>query len=755
MRKWISLFVVLCMVFSICALTAYAEAPADAPAMEGESAEGDSENGESAADAGAGDSAEDAAPAEGESAADAGAGDSAEDAAPAEGESAADAGAGDSAVDAAAAGGESAGGESSGDSTGSTTETDTVITVLEPVTMDELIIGPEGYEFTTDVYTGKLEIDPSAEITSTYPVLCFFEESESVENGAVIGGVQFVSDYDEVAAIIHTNDVHGHLDVEPYVKGLADEMKASGDYSLVLTVSGGDIYGGGEAVAGSYRGEFIPQIVDLIYDVIVPGNNDYTINGDASQNLLLTSLYNNTQTLNANAATYEDGLAMGDYASAYEASIGNELFAEIYDKVALNDDGSLDMSGTGLVNIEEGGIRPYDYKTTFTTANGTVIGIFGVTDNGGAIERGLQSTGTIVNAQESVDELLADGATVIVGIGHTGWLGEEATAVSVNDTNSWQVANQVSNLDVFVDAHTHSIIGEGQGCLVGDDPTMVNQAESFGTCIGVMYLYLKDGKVVAVDANVINDMEGITPDADIQALVDRDLAKVKEDFGKPIAYTEYFLNAERMSANNDGGSVRANETNLGDLMTDVIRDACSEQMGVDYDFCAYFGYWLRASIEPGDITLESIQSVFANPTVLYYETYTGQDVLDMVNRGLSTVYPEGEGQAFLQYSGVEVTYTYNAGGTGTPVTIKIGDTLVYDAANGGLQVAEDWTCEGILNLTGGEIDSYTGDMANWICSDKEQVQQLVGDWFQNHTEDDYTIYPNTIAPGGRVVEVEG
>jgi len=124
--------------------------------------------------------------------------------------------------------------------------------------------------------------------------------------------------------------------------------------------------------------------------------------------------------------------------------------------------------------------------------------------------------------------------------------------------------------------------------------------------------------------------------------------------------------------------------------------------------------------------------------------------VDMVSKGLKSVYPDSEDTTFNQYSGIKVTYIYE-GGSGTPVTIKVGDTLVYDAANGGLQVDDDWSCEGILTMTGGEIDSYDGDMANWICGCKEDVQQLVGSWFENHTADDYTIYPNTIAPDQRVV----
>lgn len=641
----------------------------------------------------------------------------------------------------------------SGEASGAAQDTDTDTVVLIPEEMEELTIGPEGYEFTTDVFTERLEIDAAAEITSQYPVIVHFEESESVENGTVIGNVQFVSDYDEVIAVVHTNDVHGHLEVEPYVKGFADALKASGDYSLVLTVSAGDVYGGGEAVAGSYNGEFIPAIMDEVYDVLVPGNNDFGSTGVVRQNRMLSALYENTQTICANIKAKDTGLAVEEYAAAYEPIIGAELFGELYEKVAVSADGSLDMSGLAIEDPEPDG-EIYPAYTSFTTDTGLVLGVFGLTTSGGALEVDAVSLGSIASAQESVDALRADGADVVLGVGHTGWIAEGSTGASSNDTNSWQVANQVTGLDAFVDGHTHSIINNGQGVLVGDEHTYVNQAESFGNCIGVMYLYVKDGEVIAVDGNVIRDMSDIAPDADVQALVDLAMARVQEDFGKPIAHTDYFLNGERMSAGNEGGTVRGNETNLGDLMTDVILAAASEKMGVDYDFVAYPGFWLRSSVEAGDITLENIQGVFANPTVLYYATCTADDVVAMVTKGLGSVYPEKEDTTFTHYSGIEVTYTYSAG-TGTPVTIKVGDTLVYDAANGGVQVDADWTCEGILTMTGGEIDSYTGDMADWICHDKTEVQELVAGWFQTHTEDDYTVYPNEIAPGGRIVEVDG
>ncbi|MBQ9032434.1 MAG: bifunctional metallophosphatase/5'-nucleotidase [Parasporobacterium sp.] len=732
MKKIISMFLVLCLVFGLSAVSAFAGAPDAAPGVPGGPGDPGGPGGDSSQAPGSGDSAQ--APG------GPGGGDSAQ---------APGGPGGDSAQVPGGPGGP--GGPGSGGANDTSTGTQTV--VLVPEEMEELIIGAEGYDFTTDVYTKKLEIAPEAQITSQYPIIVFFEESDSVENGTIIGNVQFVSDYDEVIAIVHTNDVHGHLDVEPYVKGLADELKASGDYSLVLTVSAGDVYGGGEAVAGSYNGEFIPAIMDPIYDVIAPGNNDYGSSGVVRQNILLSRLYENTRTICANVETMEDGLALSEYAQAYESIIGDDLFDELYEKVTTDENGGLDLSALEMEDLP-GDSEAYPHTAVFTTDQGTVVGLFGLTTNGGALSVELDSTGSIPSSEACVQQLREDGADIVIGVGHTGWMGEESTGASSNDTNSWQLADQVEDLDVFIDGHTHSIINDGQGVLVGSDPTYVNQAESFGNCIGEIFLYVKDGKVLAVDGNIIRDMEDIQPDAQVQELVDLAMARVKEDFGKPIAYTEYFLNGERLSAGNEGGTVRGNETNLGDLMTDVILAAASEKMGTDYDFVAYPGFWLRASVEPGDITLENLQGIFANPTVLYYDTLTGQQVVDMVAKGLGSVYPEKEDTTFTHYSGIEVTYTYQAG-SGTPVTIKVGDTLVYDAANGGLQVDEDWTCEGILTMTGGEIDNYTGDMANWICSCKEDVQQLVGSWFQNHTAENYTVYPNTIAPGGRIVEVEG
>ena len=68
--------------------------------------------------------------------------------------------------------------------------------------------------------------------------------------------------YDEVLAIVHTNDVHGFIEVEPYVKAVADDLKAQYGQENVLTISAGDVYAGGNAVA--HRQRAVADGIDVV-----------------------------------------------------------------------------------------------------------------------------------------------------------------------------------------------------------------------------------------------------------------------------------------------------------------------------------------------------------------------------------------------------------------------------------------------------------------------------------------------------------
>jgi len=80
-------------------------------------------------------------------------------------------------------------------------------------------------------------------------------------------------DYDRKITIVHTNDQHGIVDGEQYVKGLADKLKAAGEY--VLTLNAGDALMG-EPINVLTGGESVVKIINATgYDVFVPGNGEF------------------------------------------------------------------------------------------------------------------------------------------------------------------------------------------------------------------------------------------------------------------------------------------------------------------------------------------------------------------------------------------------------------------------------------------------------------------------------------------------
>lgn len=621
---------------------------------------------------------------------------------------------------------------------------------------DVTVAAGESWHVEDSCVVDRLELDEGAEVTADFPVIVFFSESDTVENGQVMGNVQFVSDYDEAVAIVHTNDTHGFLSNEPYVKGLKTQLEQSGQYSLVLAVSGGDLFAGGYAAAHVYEGEYIPYIMSDIYDYMTWGNNDAGITDKGIGTYFLSILGNasGVTTLLANQNAGET-IDMAAYAAAYEPAVGAEEFVDLYSSVlSLNDDGSIDYSALDLDSYYlEAGDNALDDGALVETANGTVIGLFGESTQGGSITDAYFAGGqsTITVAQTMSDALREQGASAVVMVCHTGWMGADSTEASSNDTNTAQVALRTTGIDAIVDGHTHSVINDGEGWLFDDSDadTIVNQANCKGEAIGVMYLYLKDGVVVGKDCENLTPEEdgtfaGIEPDADIQAKVDRCYGRLEADgYTTVYATTDVYLNGERIDAGDEGGGVRANETNLGDLVADgILYTAQKLWDGDPISIALYPGFWVRASIAEGDITLVDAMSVFANPLVIYYAEYTAEELVGLMNTSCAKM--GSENNNMYQVSGLTCAYDPD---TFEVVTLTVDGELIYD--HGEYLVGDDWTVGCAAEKGGGDM-TLTDESTMIVASNTEMAQY----WCDFLAEADYTVYPDEVAPAGRVVPAE-
>ena len=367
-------------------------------------------------------------------------------------------------------------------------------------------------------------------------------------------------DYDEVFVIVHTNDVHGFIDVEPYVKAVADDMKARYGEKNVITVSAGDVFSGDNAVAHLYNGEAIPPVMDAAgYDILVPGNNDMIVGKD--QLRALAGMFSHTGILCAN------------------------LFEQVSDEngeVVTDEDGN-PVPGETI----------FDRTMITVTSGGVQIGLFGLTVFGLAANDGYSYMGSIAAAQDAVSILKTEGCSVIVGIGHTGW-NDDLVTPSANDVTSAQLVKEVPGIDAYIDAHSHSIINGGNGWVCPETGTLVNQASCKGACVGVIRLYLKNGAVADKTAELLTDeylKAYYTPDPVVQGLVNAAWERLSGDAGEMYLESPCYLNALRAVESTDGRSVRTDETNLGDLVCDSLRSYTKA------DVALVPGVMIRCSIE--------------------------------------------------------------------------------------------------------------------------------------------------------------
>lgn len=80
-------------------------------------------------------------------------------------------------------------------------------------------------------------------------------------------------EYDLKLTLVHTNDVHSNVDIEPYVKGYADQLRAQGEN--VLIISAGDAFAG-TSFASMSAGLDVAVVMNMVgYEMMAIGNHEH------------------------------------------------------------------------------------------------------------------------------------------------------------------------------------------------------------------------------------------------------------------------------------------------------------------------------------------------------------------------------------------------------------------------------------------------------------------------------------------------
>lgn len=213
------------------------------------------------------------------------------------------------------------------------------------------------------------------------------------------------------------------------------------------------------------------------------------------------------------------------------------------------------------------------------------------------------------------------------------------------------LAQKVPGLDVIIGGHTHTRL-ETPAVV---NQTIIGQAWEHAKALGVLDLDVENGKIVKFAGH----LEEIKPvagreDKAVQELVAKYSRKVDTLLGQTVGQTETDL---------DGENVRLRETNLGDLVTDIMRTASGAEVAL------INGGSLRASLPQGPIKAKDVYTALPFNNYVVAVRLTGRQLREALEHGVSGL--ETKAGRFPQVSGLSFSYS-----RGAPVGSRVREVTV-------------------------------------------------------------------------------
>jgi 5'-nucleotidase/UDP-sugar diphosphatase len=432
---------------------------------------------------------------------------------------------------------------------------------------------------------------------------------------------EYFKDGDFELIILHTNDVHAHID--------DFDVDEHGNRCDVTDKAEGRCFGG-----VARRKTMIDQIRNDSGNVVLL---------DAGDQFQGTPFYNWYK----GAAAQEMMNRLG-----YDAmAVGNHEFDDGPSTLARFIDGANFPVLSANINASAepalvGKIMPY----TIIEVDGERIGVVGYTteDTVNISSPGPNVTFNTIEAilPSVIDELDVMGINKIIALSHAGF-GRDC-----------QVASTVSGLDVIVGGHSHTFLSNTDPDAAGPYPVVVNASDgnpvlvitdfSWGKNLGHLNVtFNANGVVTNYSGNPILLDRHVVKDPKIQARV-MELAEPLEELNtQVIGSTMVDLNATKC---------RFAECTMGDLITDAM---LWKTHNGGTQIAIVQGGGIRASIPAGNITVGDILTVLPFGNLISTFELSGKEIVDTLENGVSRAdNPENEGTGrFPQVSGMRYSWS--------------------------------------------------------------------------------------------------
>lgn len=421
--------------------------------------------------------------------------------------------------------------------------------------------------------------------------------------------------------IMHMNDTHAHLETMPKMYSAIKEVRANNENNLLL--HGGDVFSG-TLYFNEFKGQADLALMNLMgFDAMVYGNHEFDLGSN------------------------EGG----------QESLAKFVQGANFPLLGTNIDFSGDEFMAGLVaenTLVENATGGKSYHSIVKNVNGEKVGIFGLTTEDTidiANPMNVKFYNYLETAKAAVKLFEDAGINKIIAVTHLGYDSNPAVG---NDL----LLAKVDGIDVIVGGHSHTALSTPTLVTTDangneKDPTVIVQAGQYAENLGTLDVTFDENGVITEHAGQLIEVESYEEDSEANGVLKKYKDQIDSVMNEPSgAEALKDLPNPRLGEDSDD-SVRANETELGNLVTDAMLAKAKEKFP-ETVIALQNGGGIRAPIDKGPITVGEIIAVlpFGNDPVV--ATVTGVELKEILEHSVKSA-PEENG-GFLHVSGMRFSY---------------------------------------------------------------------------------------------------
>lgn len=408
--------------------------------------------------------------------------------------------------------------------------------------------------------------------------------------------------------ILHTNDIHGHLDAW---KGWEGELK---DKTI----------GGLDRLAARVREQRA---------TLAPNSSLLLDAGDTIGDTMIADETEGRAIIETMNAMGYDAMVVGNHEPDYTAEklrtrIGEARFPVLAANIQHRWSGKLFT-------------KPYVIKTV----NGIKVGILGIAYPNTPLTtatknvKNLRFSQAVPTAQTYVQQMRDEGAQIVIALTHLGINADK------------HLAEKVDGIDVIVGGHSHNRMKDALKVR----QTLIVQAGAHGSDLGRLDLNIANGKVASFQRTLIS-VTGPESDSGVASTIAQQKAPFEKKMTTVVGNATSVIPRVQTIAGQEPAK-RDGESPADDLFADAVRESTQTQIA----FLPGVGYGV--ALQPGNITAADLRNLIPHDSAVWTMRLTGGQIRDVLEQSIENVMTQDTTKkvgGMIQVSGLQFSYKPDA-----------------------------------------------------------------------------------------------